>query len=165
MSDRFTVAKEMAEKNGYNWDGLDEVMRNAYLHNADLVIAEREAVPVVVDGVKVVVVCKICQDKAFIGSKPCPECNPVGLSVDKVHPHMAAVEETGKPDPSEEELKALARKEAEEAKAKAQLEGVGKPRALKPSEYICSKCSQPPDIEIIHRANSGIGKKHQEFKA
>lgn len=95
MSDRFIVARELAEKDGHKWETLGDIMVNAYLHNADLVIAERgRPVADLVTG-KPLYTCERCQDKAYIHGKPCSECNPVGLPVEQVHPHVKH-EEVGK---------------------------------------------------------------------
>lgn len=91
--DREKVALKLAEKNGAKWEGLTEIMRNAYLHNADEDIKTRATAPVIVDGKEVKVACKVCKDKAFIDDgQPCPECNPVGLPAGEVHPGAAKAE-------------------------------------------------------------------------
>lgn len=39
--ERMRTALEMAKKDGREWDGLDDIMKNAYLHNADVAISQR----------------------------------------------------------------------------------------------------------------------------
>ena len=142
MSDRFIVAKELAEKDGAGWDKLSQVMRNAYLHNADLVIQERNPTPVESDTGKPIYTCDRCKDKAYLGDKPCLECNPRGLPVEEVHPKgeliLVSPDEFIKQHP-------LKKPEAKE-------------RQPKPGEYYCARCNTP------HRKTSKIGKKHLGFK-
>ena len=111
MSDRQTVAKELAQRDGADWDSLSKVMVNAYLHNADLVIQERNPVTVNPGTGKPEYTCLYCKDTAFIESKPCWDCNPRGLPAEQVHPKDETVDQTPKE------------------------------RELKPGEYSCSKCS------------------------
>ena len=80
------VARKLAEKDKREWDKLEEIMQNAYLHNADEDIKARAAIPVEKGGSAVAVSCKVCGDKAYLDNKPCPECNPVGLPAEQVHP-------------------------------------------------------------------------------
>ena len=91
MNKRLEVAQELATKNGANWDQLDEVMKNAYLHNADCAITEREGARTGIVPGKPKYTCSVCGDKAFIGSKGCHECNSRGLKVEEVHPVVKAV--------------------------------------------------------------------------
>ena len=92
MSDRFIVAKELAIKDGHDWENLSGEMRESYQHNADLVIAEQLAIKDK-DGdvVGSVFDCPRCKDQAYIGDTRCMECNPVGLSVEEVHPRLASL--------------------------------------------------------------------------
>ena len=156
MSDRFIVAKELAEKDGAGWEGLNEIMKNAYLHNADLVIQERNPTPVESDTGKPIYTCDRCKDKAYLGDKPCLECNPVGLSVEQVHPKgedSIIVEELVEPEPlAVEEMVAIP--EPPEPPPPDTNTGV----ELKPGEYFCLKCDNK-----IHRSSSKIGQKHQPF--
>ncbi len=89
--ERLEIAQELAAKGGQQWEGLNEEMVNAYLHNADLVIEDRDRPPVDEVTGKVVYTCDRCQDKAYIGGTQCAECNPVGLPAEEVHPHAVAV--------------------------------------------------------------------------
>ena len=134
--DRQEVAEELCEKDGQVFDKLDDVMKNAYLHNADLAIADREQV--VVDGVPVKsqFTCPRCQDTAYIGGKPCLECNKMGLPGEEVHPG-AVTEEIPEPT-SDEKVTPPA----------------GAARTLKPGEYYCTECKG------VHRESSKLGKKH-----
>ncbi len=91
--DRTKVAMDMAARAGADWETMDQVIRNAYLHNADVDIQTRAAMPVEKGGTAVSFTCKVCGDQAYIGGKPCVECNPVGLPAEQVHPG-AVKEET-----------------------------------------------------------------------
>ncbi|KKN38862.1 hypothetical protein LCGC14_0749170 [marine sediment metagenome] len=98
MSDRTTVAQELALKDGQDWERLSEVMANAYLHNADLVIEERDRP--VADAItgKTLYTCERCQDRAYIHGNPCSECNPVGLPVEQVYPEAVSEEAFKEPE-------------------------------------------------------------------
>lgn len=77
---RLKVAKELATKDGRTFEHLTEMMQNAYLHNADCAIVDREAKPISATGQIVpAFTCPICKDMGFIGDTPCYDCNPVGL--------------------------------------------------------------------------------------
>ncbi len=181
MSDRLTVAEELATKDGHAWEQLSEVMLNAYLHNAELVIEERNrSTPDPISG-KPIYACEQCHDHAYIRGMPCRECNPVGLPVEQVHPGKLTLDNideaidtlkkegkdprytTEDDDLTEEEMKAAAqaKKEAEEA-----AEAVRATRELRPNEYRCSKCSKPGKtvIHMVKKDGTGIGTKHLGFK-
>ena len=191
--DRTNVAQELAARDGRSWEGLSPGMVNAYLHNADVFIEQRNRPPVDEFTGKPVYTCDKCQDKAYFAGKRCPECNPMGLPAAQVHPQVES-----RPDDSEEGEKigdfmgdgeadiqkvahnlyelqqekvaaeALAKKEVEEAEARQTEEGkeaIRQNRELTPSEYRCSKCSKPGKtvIHILQKSGKGIGQKHLEF--
>ena len=82
------VARELAAKSGISFDDIPEtdIMRGAYLHNAEEAIKDRQGIEAVAAGTVPVVTCSHCQDKAFVNGEPCGECNPMGLPVEQVHP-------------------------------------------------------------------------------
>ena len=86
------VAHELASKDGCVFDDQTEVMKNAYLHNAEEAIKDR-AGPDAVNPVtgKTGFTCQRCEDKAYIDGKKCLECNPVGLPAEQVHPGAIVV--------------------------------------------------------------------------
>ncbi len=98
---RKDIAMAMAANDGHEWEKLPEMYQNAYLHNADEDIKVRAAVPVDAKGGVVTVACKVCLDQAYVDGNPCPECNPVGLPAEDVHPgaaKVAVVDDSKKPD-------------------------------------------------------------------
>lgn len=82
------VARELAVASGISFDDLAEtdIMRGAYLHNAEEAIKDRQGIEAAAAKTVAVVTCPRCQDKAYIGENPCMECNPLGLPVEQVHP-------------------------------------------------------------------------------
>ncbi len=87
-------ALQMANKDGRNWEDLNEVMRHAYLHNADGAILDRKAQAVVkaeAEAPHGPVTCPVCKGEGWRGDKPCPECNPVGLREESEVPVALAV--------------------------------------------------------------------------
>jgi len=86
--ERHNIAQELAAKDEQDFETLSEVMTNAYLHNADLVIEERTRPPVDEVTGKPLYSCDRCQDKAYVGEKPCLECNPMGLPAEQVYPQQ-----------------------------------------------------------------------------
>ena len=169
MNEREKVAKELAEKDGAGWEGLNEIMKNAYLHNADLVIQERNPTPVESDTGKPIYTCDRCKDKAYLGDKPCLECNPRGLPVEEVHP-VLLIEVKHQGMPIGEVVEVKEREDGLDVVAKLIPEGsdllkkigmiAGEPEAPesplepKPSEYHCTRCN------TLHRKTSNIGQKH-----
>jgi len=143
---RNDVALEQCKKDGREWEELNEVLANAYLHSADLVIQEVErAAEVNPETGESIYTCSKCKDKAYIDGKPCQECNPVGLPAEEVHPPKSENQGNGESDTEEE----------------AELHRAT--RELLPTEYRCSKCSSPGKT-VIHRESSKDGQKHLEFK-
>lgn len=156
MSDyekRLEVAQELAAKDGQDWETLDEVMHNAYLHNADGAIAERSQVAEGKEpGAPVIYVCDVCKDEAYIGGKPCYDCNPRGLTKEEVHPAKLIIPEA-LPDKTIKETADIAREILAEAPAEEKPE----PPEPKPGQYLCAKCNVP------HRVSSKIGTKHLKY--
>ena len=85
------VAHELASKDGCVFDDQTEVMKNAYLHNAEEAIKDRAEVAVNPVTGKAGFTCQRCEDKAYIDGKKCLECNPVGLPAEQVHPGAIVV--------------------------------------------------------------------------
>ena len=156
---REKLALEMAKKDGRNWEDLNDVMQNAYLHNADTEIArppDRE--PEKPEG-PTVTVCIHCKGEGWIGDKSCGECNPVGLprkteEAEDGDPKYLILSERMGNGETLEELADKARDIIKTSKPKPD-----KPRALKPSEYFCAKCQSP------HRKTSKKGVKHLKYAA
>ena len=168
QEERHKVAQELATKDGHAWETLSPELVSAYLHNADLVIREEAQSSVaMVDG-KPVYTCDRCQDTAYFGGGRCLECNPMGLSVEEVHPPKELIVDIPEIIPDSTmaigDDSALAKKEAED-KAELEAEEARKTRPLKPSEYRCSKCSKPGKtvIHMLQKSGKGIGTKHKEF--
>lgn len=88
------VARELAEKSGISFDDLadTDIMRGAYLHNAEEAIKDRRMKTSPTGTVSQVFTCPRCQDKAYIGDNPCRECNPRGLPLEQVHPRVVVIE-------------------------------------------------------------------------
>ena len=155
MSDeKLKVARELAEKNGISFDDITEtdIMRGAYLHNAEDAIKDRQGIKVVAGKAVSAFTCPHCQDKAYIGGERCRECNPMGLPAGEVHPG-AVVEEVDTlfsrtEFPSKESEGTINITVKREYSVKTPKKG----------EYLCTKCN------TIHRQTSGVGKKHLEFK-
>ena len=81
MDKREKRARQMAEKDGQNYNALDEILVNAYLHNADTAIATEEVQePVENAAPGSLYVCPRCKDKGWMDDKPCLECNSQGLT-------------------------------------------------------------------------------------
>ncbi len=98
---REDIAMAMAAKDGHDWEKLPEMYQNAYLHNADEDIKARAVIAEVASEIASPTSCKVCKDQAYIGGSPCPECNPVGLPAEQVHPGAVTVAVVGnvkKPD-------------------------------------------------------------------
>ncbi len=95
MERREIKARELAKKGGIAFETLDEVMQNAYLHNADEAIIDEDRVDekVVAAGP---VVCRVCGGAEWIGGKACHECNPVGLNPPEVEQDPTPVVEPSK---------------------------------------------------------------------
>lgn len=106
---RHELAQEMAAKAGQTWEKLDEVMIKAYLHNADEAIRDREAIVAPP-------VCRFCGGSGWVKSRPCHDCNPVGLN-----------------PPSEEKPEEEGKKEIPPP--------TSKPRKLNKGQYFCTKCN------------------------
>ena len=84
---RLKVAIELATKEGQSFESLPEVMKNAFLHNADCAIADRAGKVLSKTGkVMEVYTCSVCKDKGWIDEKPCYECNPIGLKKEEIYP-------------------------------------------------------------------------------
>ncbi len=85
---RQEVAKDFAKTEGYDFKTLGPEHQKAYLHNADVIIEQREADVVAkkleASGKEV---CYYCKGAKWMSKdKPCPECNPRGLSVETESP-------------------------------------------------------------------------------
>lgn len=74
----------MADKDGHKWVQLNDIMQRAYIHNAETAIATEAVKPPVIDDKgKEVPTCYLCKGEEWLTkdgvTKPCPECNPMGL--------------------------------------------------------------------------------------
>lgn len=134
MADRRQVAEELAVKDGQQWEGLDEVMQSAYLHNADEAIIDRETPAAVREApAETLYTCPDCKDKGWRDNKKCMECNPRGLAVEELHPEAAA-----RPD-DEPEIFVLPKK----------------------GHYLCGKCNS---LHKENGKTGSIGQRHLKHK-
>lgn len=164
------VARELAAKSGISFDNIPatDIMRNAYLHNAEEAIKDRRMKSGPTGVERPAFTCPRCQDKAYIGGERCQECNPMGLSVDEVHP--GAVVEVDTASQYMREANAIADALMPWPPPGVSIDigsgppleedtNVPKPAATpKKGEYLCTKCN------TIHRQTSVVGKKHLEVK-
>ena len=154
MDNILKVAIELATKEGQSFESLPEVMKNAFLHNADCAITDRAGKVLSKTGeVMEVYTCSVCKDEGWIDEKPCYECNPVGLKTEESYPAPLEGEELTGVDVS-----GTVTKEIQEVEREITV-SPGAYRELKPTEYYCTKCNS------IHRETSKIGKRHLEHKA
>lgn len=153
------VARELAAKSDISFDDLadTDIMRGAYLHNAEEAIKDRRMSPGPTGAVKPTFTCPRCQDKAYIGGERCRECNPMGLPVEEVHP--GAVVDISPQKTVVLPLKVLSRPIDLSPSTLPEDTNVPKPAVTpKKGEYLCTKCN------AVHRETSRVGKKHLEFK-
>ena len=181
---RVAIAREMAVKDGQEWDKLTQVMTNAYLHNADLVIKQtilvtsQPEVPVVKK-----FVCPVCKDTGKVGPRFCYECNPTGLREDIIRPEPVAEEVPEVvltlTDAKVSEVvvtvsEELPMESGESVTVEADCSGLMVPDMVGPTDqealtsphpkpregqYYCSRCN------ICHYADKGVGKRHLKYKA
>ena len=78
--DRETVARKLAEKDENNFDNLTDMMKKAYLHNADEAIIDAGRIAVKKGLAAPTSICPRCDGSGWKEGKACLECNPVGLS-------------------------------------------------------------------------------------
>ena len=174
MNAREHNAREMAKKDGRNFDALDKTMKNAYLHNADVEMARQPEstgstdklapggllfsltgkrtdtdIAVLWERAKRLGVAKM----KFPHTVTMP-CGNQAIFDDAEHIQGLGIEDIrcrcGDPDHYIVKFEDLRGAEVEGKKTL--------PRELKHYEYLCTKCQTP------HRNNSQLGKKHLKYK-
>jgi len=113
--DLLAIAQDMAAKGGHHWEDLDVVMSNAYIHNAELVYAER-----------------------------CMEAEKASELVDEAEKRTMEKEDAELDEPIKRVMEAAQNLLAQDSYIPPlPTPPATKERQLKPSEYLCSKCNTP----------------------
>ena len=137
------VARELARRDGHKWEDVEEYLKKAYYHNADIFIEQhpkpKEVAPVVEEEAAAPEVCPECGGKGFVeleGGTIMVPCSLCGEKAREVMPDalFASVIAT----PGEPEPKAL-------------------PEPKK-GQYLCGKCL------ICHYEEKKIGQRHLKYK-
>lgn len=181
---RTELAQEMAKKDGQSYNTLDQVMKNAYLHNADVEMARTGEGSESISAVKTTATGLLFQlrgkrtntdiDELWQRVKkiaiakmgfPFTVSMPCGRSVifDDAEHIMGIGNENIKcscGDPTHYMVKFEDKREEEKEPTQgAKVMGKAKPPRLpKPGTYLCSKCRS------IHKENSALGKRHQKHR-
>ena len=170
--DRTGLAIELAAKNGHDFEKLNQVMKNAWLHNADTAIQQRAGIDEGGTPQPKKYICPICHDTGMIGERLCYECNPTGKREDLIVPVAETVtqplETFSQPietvtdpvfygvDGNVIDSGTIAGTELDTQPPPEPDRDI--PPEPKAGQYICSKCGS------VHGLESKIGKKHLKFK-